>query len=265
MKMSCANFVKLVSFSALLMIVTQKDASAEELIVALSENFPPFYYLDKDNEFKGASIEITQAISEKLGYSIVVNQYPTMREALKELEDGGADIIVNLSPTNEREEYAYFTSTPHIYESQDLIVRADSSISYNGSLLQLSTYRIGTIFGWTYGPQFDRANYLQKEYVTDSRQQMAGLLAGSFDIAINNRQFFMALSTETGMNSAYKVIEPSIYKLPVKIAVSKKHPNARQLAAELEQGVKEFIVTEDYMTLLRKYGFSSQSKPGREK
>ncbi|EWH10414.1 amino acid ABC transporter periplasmic protein [Catenovulum agarivorans DS-2] len=253
-----------VSFSLkLVMIFSVHLAVANDKVktlrVGAPQDFPPFYYVDNNGVFKGVSYEVFSLIANQLNYQIELTRYPNMRLLLAELEAGQQDVVMNLSATDERNKIALFTKTPHIYETQDLIVRADSSVAYTGQLLQLAPYKLGVIYGWTYGDQFDTAKYLKKRFVNDSQEQLRGLFAGRYDIALNNQHFFRKLSDKLGLNSAFKVLTPSIYKLPVSIAVSKKHPQAEALIKQIEQQVQVLIKTDAYKQILQRNGFKYES------
>ncbi len=226
--------------------------------IGVPENFAPFYYMDKNGEFHGASYEVVASILHSLGYRIQTTQYPNMRQTLAQIGSGEEDIVVNLTGTPARRKVAYFTDTPHIYESQDVIVRADSNIRYDGKLLQLSPYKIGVIFGWTYGPDFDSADYLSKEYVNSSEDQIKGLLSGSYDLLVNNKNFVHSVSTDLGVSNAFKALDNSIFILPVTIAVSKVYPDSLGLVEKLENEVIKFRQTAEYKAILNRYGFDPE-------
>lgn len=223
--------------------------------VAMAENFYPFYGMDAEGVPVGASMEIAETVLGRLGYDVRVTQYSDMRSVLEALASGRQDLMVNLTKTPERSKIALFTSTPHLHETQDMIVRADSRITLSDRLLDLTRFRIGVVFGWTYGPEFDAAHFLHKEPVLDSTAQIKGLLAGRFDLAVNNRQFFMNRAESLGIINAFKVLEPAVYTLPVNIAVSRKFESATALRDRLEQAVSDFIQTEEYTLIQQKYGF----------
>ncbi|MCX4189615.1 transporter substrate-binding domain-containing protein [Methylophaga sp. OBS3] len=232
-------------------------ASPPSLKVVIPEDFPPFYYHDLDGSFQGVSYEVAVLVSEKLGYQLDITQLPNMRQLLLALESGQQDLSINLTETAERSKLAYFTQTPHVYESQHLIVRGDSNIEYNGDLKSLTNYSFGPIFGWTYGKQFDSATYLTKDYLNDSKQQLKGLLSGRYDIAVNNPQYFQETISSLGINPVFKVLSPALINLPVTMAISKKHPDAEKVINAFEQEIARFIQTPDYLAILQKYGFTN--------
>ncbi len=235
------------------------DSDSKNVIkIGFPGEFPPFYFIDENNVIRGASYEIAQHLAKTLNYDIEVHHYPNMQKLLEEVKHGRVDMVINLTGTPQRRKLAFFTRTAHVYETQDLIVRADSNITYNGELSSLSDYYIGTISGWTYGNDFDSSPYLQKVLVNDPDEQLRGLLSGKYDIAINNQQFFLYYAQKLGVANAFKVISPVVYKLPVNIAISHKYPEAKALVNVFEQALQEFIQTEKYQEILNSYGFISK-------
>lgn len=227
--------------------------------VAIADNYAPFYFQDKGGNFKGISVEITYSILRKMGYTMSITQYPSMKMMLKEIELGKQDMNINLTATPEREKIAIFTQEPHIFETQNLIVRADSNIQYAGALDQLKSYRLGIIFGWTYGQKFDNYNDINRVYINNSTQQLRNLLSGRFDIAVNNPQFFKTLASEVKTSNAFKILTPEVHSLPVTIAVSKRFPDAISFVNLLNEHVRTFKSSTAYVQLLKKYGFSTRS------
>lgn len=237
--------------------IAQGYDNEKKIRIAIPENFQPYYFKDSNGDFKGASIEISRIILKKLGYKIKITQFPNMKTALKEIELGKQDLNINLTATPEREMIAKFTHTPHLHETQNIIVRSDSEISFNGSLDELISYRIGVIFGWTYGPDFDNKENLDRVYVNSSPEQLRSLLSGRFDLAINNPQFFENLAENSRTKEGFKILTPAIYSLPVKMAVSNKYSDTEGLISKLNNEILLFKRSEKYRLILNKYGFNN--------
>lgn len=240
-----------------LMLSQQVIAGNPILRVAVLDDFPPFYYQDADGNYQGVSYEIASHVFNKLGYQLEITQLANMRLLLKSLKDGHQDVSFNLSTSEERLEVAVFTQTPHVFEAQNLIVRADSTAQFNGDLKTLKEYRFGPIYGWTYGPSFDSASYLQKEYVNESSQQLKELLAGRYDIALNNPLYFQRIASSMGVSNAFRILQPAVFTLPVTMAVSKQYPQADVLINAVERELVSFVKTETYQNILSRYGFNT--------
>ncbi|MDO3386370.1 transporter substrate-binding domain-containing protein [Gilvimarinus sp. SDUM040013] len=240
-----------------------QTATAEDTVIriAVADDFYPFYRKEADASFSGASVEVAKSVFASLGYNLRITQYRDMRSALEAIATGRQDVMINLTETSERAKIALFTTTPHVYETQDIIVRADARINFDGNLLDLASYRIGVIFGWTYGAEFDAADFLTKEPVLDSKAQLEGLLSGQFDVALNNQQYFMAEAKQLGIGNVFKVLPPSVYVLPVNMAVSRKYPGAIELRNDLDRELARFVSSEEYAQIMTQFNLA---KPGAE-
>lgn len=250
-----------IPFLLILSLGSAVMAANPVLKIAVPEDFPPFYYKDSDGNFKGVSYEVAVHVCNKLGYHIEITQLPSMRLMLTALKEGYQDMSINLTATEARAELAHFTQTPHVFESQHFIVRSDSHITYDGDLQSLADYRFGPIFGWTYGPKFDRASNLDKEFVNDSVQQLKGLLSGRYDIAVNNPQYFSVTAASLGVAGAFHLLDPAVFTLPVTMAVSRQYPDAEQLVAALEREIALFIKEDAYRDILERHGFAVKETP----
>ncbi len=245
---------------ACLSVLSSPVLALPVLNVVIADDYPPFYYRDETGAFRGASYEIVVHLAQGLGFEVTSTQVPSMRVMLAELNAGRQHISVNLTATDARRKVALFTTTPHIFETQNLITRADTELEYEGDLEQLKGYRYGPIFGWTYGPAFDSAQYLDKVYVNDSADQLRWLLSGQFDVAVNNRQFFQHMAQEMGVSRAFRILDPPVHVLPVTIAISHQYPGAEALRDELDKAVVSFIQTDEYMNILLRYGFLPEAQ-----
>lgn len=82
------------------------------------------YILHEDNSWSGLTIDLTKALLEEAGCSYSFHPMPWKR-GLAELEDGYIDIMMNVSFTKEREQFAYYIG-PMDEEKMVLIVQKKS-------------------------------------------------------------------------------------------------------------------------------------------
>ena len=102
-------------------LVLSLSATAKELKVGLAKNdYPPFYY-EFNGEYRGAALEVSEAVADALGHKLVYIRAPWKRIQAY-LRSGKVDMMVLYIKTPERAIDVIFTDTPHIYESSDLFV-----------------------------------------------------------------------------------------------------------------------------------------------
>ncbi len=69
--------------------------------------FPPFYYQDENGQWTGLEVELAEALLKEAGLKPEYVPLPWSR-ALKSMEVGEAELMMNLVKTPEREEYMHF-------------------------------------------------------------------------------------------------------------------------------------------------------------
>ncbi len=106
---------------------TLKTVEAGKLTMATNAAFPPYEYIE-GNEVVGIDAEIAEAIAEKLGLELVINdmEFDSIIESVK---GGKADIgLAGMTVTPEREEEVNFTES-YATGVQVIIVTEDSEIA----------------------------------------------------------------------------------------------------------------------------------------
>lgn len=85
---------------------SESDMLNENVIRVRVIEFPPFYYTDA-NKWTGLEVELANALIYEAGYTPEYVSLPWSR-ALKAIEVGDSDLMMNLVKTHEREEYMNF-------------------------------------------------------------------------------------------------------------------------------------------------------------
>ncbi len=225
-------------------------AQARELKVGI-DSYPP-YYFEQEGRVKGAMIEIAQHIASQLGHTLVFKKYPWPR-VQAQLRYGGIDMIMLYFKTQEREKYAVYTDTPHLYDSSYLVTRKDAKVNYDGDLSTLKNYRFGNIRGYSHGIKYDNETMLSKHKAADEKQLIRMLLKGRIDIAVGNKAVMTLHAESYGVLDQIEFLNPAIDRAPAFFAFSRQVSDSKQLAAQFSIAVKQFIATEQYRRILAKY------------
>lgn len=226
-----------------------------ELTAALAEaDYPPFYYV-QDGRLQGVSIEVLQRLSERLELNISYRRLSWPR-VLQSLKDGQVDLVTTFSNTAERAPTVVYTGIPHAFENNHLFTLADSDLQFTGRLEELAAYRIGAIRGYTYGEDFDTADYLLKESVLDEPTLVRMVMGGRFDAAVGNPFAIERAIGQGRPRDALRFLNPPINRSPIYMAFSRRNPAALELAARFTTALVAFKQTPDYQQLLAKYGLT---------
>jgi len=144
--------------------------------------FKPQYYLDSDGQWQGLAVEITRALFNQAKCDITFVDVPWKR-ALHLLDQGGVDLVLNMTATADRAMYAHFIG-PMLDETQALIVAKDSNhiITKLDDIKHLPK-RIGIDRGVFYGSLFAQKMTMDPSFVdkfeyADNNSNMLKLRSG---------------------------------------------------------------------------------------
>ena len=116
-----------------------------KLIMSTNAAFPPYEMTTDSGEFEGIDIETAQAIADKLGLELQIDDMD-FDAALLAVQQGKADMVMaGVTVTDERQNVMDFTDS-HATGIQSIIVKEDSDIA---SVDDLAGKKIGTQRGTT--------------------------------------------------------------------------------------------------------------------
>lgn len=92
--------------------------------VYYDSNWPPFMFNDSGVP-KGLSIALMELVAGKVGMQVEYQTRPTWEQAIAETRAGAIDVLISVTPTNQRAEYLNF-SPPFISALRSIVMRKDS-------------------------------------------------------------------------------------------------------------------------------------------
>lgn len=148
--------------------------------VRVVKNYRPEYYQDEKGNWAGMAVELAQVLVNEAKCEPIYVNLPWKR-ALKSMQDGKVDLLLNLSITDERKEYMYFIG-PQRDETSILVVKKDSDFKIN-SLEDLKKLPrdVALVRGTFYGKAFDDKFkndpiFAKKMHFTNNTKQLVGML-----------------------------------------------------------------------------------------
>lgn len=118
-----------------------------KLIIGTEPTFPPFEYVDKDNNIVGFDIDIAKKIAEELGVELEIVNLPFDSLIPAIMSDKIDLIIAGMTITKERAKVIDF-SIPYFNANQSIVVRKGESFSPK-SLNELVGKRVAVQLGTT--------------------------------------------------------------------------------------------------------------------
>ena len=174
---------------------------------------------------------LLQEAFKRLGYKTTISQYPWNR-ALEMAKSGQIDAVATTIYTEERADYLNFCPEPLGYTNVSMFIRKnDQTVPLSRSLAEYSSFTIGAIRGYSYGPEIDSAIRFGllpiMEYTASFETSLRQLLAHRTDVLIGYNSSVWNTAERLGIEQKIETIDKSFRSYPIFVAFSKQNPNAK--------------------------------------
>ncbi len=209
-------------------------ANAEQLLVGVENNWPPF--IARDAEKEGLATEIVRQAFKTQGYEFKMKWLPWSR-ALKGLSELKYDIIPGAWYSEERTK-EFFYSEPYLSNRIVFIKRVDDPFEYNG-LESLSGKTIGVIKEYGYLESFMTAdNFTRRE----SRRLYINLLRltrNKIDLAIEDEIVARLIVREQApsLADAITYTKNALSVNDLHVIISRNHPKGKEIIESFNRGL----------------------------
>lgn len=222
--------------------------------VAYTEWFP--YTYTEDGQARGFEIDILKEVLGRMGLVPAFSALPWKR-CLAQLENGKTDLVVSMLKAPERAPYTIFPEE-HISLSRTVFAaRADRVPAYAGNLEALRGLRVGVFLGFTYGPVFDAADFLEKDPAVDTTVLIGKLMAGRDDLIAENQVVLKALARRMGVLDRLVFLTPPIHHQRLYVGFSRAR-GLEGLAGDFSRALKAFKDSGQYRAVLARYGLDPE-------
>ena len=224
---------KLITALLLTLAVMSSTAQARDISM-LTVEWAPHYGSELPE--KGLTTAIVKAAFKAVGHTSDVDFIPWAR-ALKEVEEGKADVVMGAYHNKEREEIYHFSDAIYFLEL-GLIARPGLGVSKYQSLRDLTPYSIGISRGFANSEEFDAANYLNKQVATFPNLNIRKLFRGRIDMAVMNFDLFRYEAKKEGFCiSDVEFMEPPLETHGLYLMASRNIPDGEQLMRDFNRGL----------------------------
>ena len=227
--------------------------AGEKHITATTEPWPP--YMGHRLVIQGFLPEILVEAFEQVGYTVTV-EFQAWAKALADVKKGEKDILCGAYYTQERE--AFLAYSEPIAEVQDvLFMKAGRNITYQ-QLNDLKPYKIGVVKGAAHGKEFDAADFLNKEEVTHSEQNIRKLLVDKIDLMAGPGDVikFIIKRDFPQFVDKIKVIHPPLSTNKIYFGFSKKGARHPELLNAFSKGLRRIKNNGTFYYLAKKHGIN---------
>ncbi len=228
--MPLRKFILAVTLS-LMGLVSNADARE---ISMLTVEWAPHYGSELPE--KGLTTAIVKAAFKAVGHNSDVDFIPWAR-ALKEVEEGKADIVMGAYHNKEREQ-SYIFSDPIYFLELGLIARPGLGLSKYKMLQDLTPYSIGISRGFANSEEFDSASYLDKHVATFPNLNIRKLFRGRIDMAVMNFDLFRYEAKKEGFCiSDVEFMEPPLETHGLYLMASRNILDGENIITDFNRGL----------------------------
>lgn len=229
----------------------EDNAPVKTLTLATSADFPPYESIGDNGEYVGIDIEIAQAIADKLGYELKVENMD-FDSIINAVSSKKADMgMAGLTVTDERLESVDF-STSYATGVQAVIVKEGSDIKTVDDLYaDGASYKVGTQLSTTGDIYFsdDIADGLTtctiEEYTTGA-EAVASLATGKIDAVIIDNE---PAKSFVKANEGLTILDTKYTEEDYAIAFAK----GSELTAEVNGALEDLIADGTVQKIIDKY------------
>jgi len=238
---------RLAPIACTLLVLVASSAGASEILIGASP-WPP--YVDPKLPGQGLAVSVVSAAFERAGYQpvFVMGQW---ERTLEDTKLGRISVIAAAWKTDERvQDFAF--SRPYLKNEVKFLKRRDGPVQFK-SLQDLDGLRIGVVYLYTYGDEFDRANGFIKAPETHIVPNLLQLLAGNIDLVVGDERtlrYEISRHLEARRNEMEFLPNP-LTSHDLHVAVSRQHPGFEEIAAGFDRGLQEIREDGTYRKLLR--------------
>ncbi len=220
---------------ALLLALFIATAAQAREISMLTVEWAPHYgsYLPE----QGLTTAIVKAAFKAGGHTSSVYFIPWAR-ALKEVEEGKADIVMGAYHNKDREQ-TYIFSDPIYRLELGLIARPGLGLDRYQNLRDLTPYSIGITRGFANSEEFDAANYLDKHVASTTNLNIRKLFRGRIDMAVMNYDLFRYEARKEGFCIGdVQFIEPPLETHGLYLMASRNIDDGEQIIQDFNRGLE---------------------------
>jgi len=237
-----------------LFVYGQAESCEKTFTLGLGNIWPP-YYFEEQGQAKGIDIEIAESIFSQSNYCLRYIKMPSSSRALAELEKGNIDFLYGASFSQERAEYAIF-STAYRYETIRTFWNKDKLPENRiSSLTGLFTEKLraatnrGSYIGGQGKALTQKENQAYISHVPTIERRMKMLAFKRVDFTIEDEiagLFYLQKNKIKNM----KMLPFIVYQNEISLVFSKKTISAQQV-----EKINHIIINnkEKFKTIIKRY------------
>ncbi len=230
---------------------SEEEEGKGELVVGTSADFPPFEYMDEDDNIVGFDIELIKEIAESQGYEVTV-QDMSFDSLIPSVKNEQIDVVAAAMTINEKRKEEIDFTDPYYEADQSVLLREGSDIQID-EVEDLADHRVGAQTGTT-GANYVNTNLVEQGNLNsdDFNRYETYLLAirdltnENIDAVVLDKPVAEAFAAERSVEVVHTIETGEAYGF----GVTKGN---EELLEDLNTVLEEFMGTEEWTQLVNKY------------
>lgn len=237
---------------AILLALCVAPVSAQPPVKLVTCDWAPYFGTTMKNQ--GPLAEVTIAAFEHAGRKAEI-EFMDWNRAVALTESGRAEGLLGCYHAPEREKVMAI-SDPVGDVTIVFFALKERNLGWN-SLEDLKPFKIGAMRGNKFSPEFDAADYLNKEYVNALESNIKKLLAGRVDLIVESK--FVAQDVInakfSGDRDKITMLSPPLKTNSLHIGISRKVQDFQAIHKDLNKGLAAIRADGTMDSILKAHGF----------
>lgn len=217
------------------------NACAADTVTVITTEWPP--YIGENIPHKGYAAEVVRSAFAVSGITTRFVFMPWARGL--SLIETGRNVVIGPEYARPDMDETCEMSLPFPGGPLVLLGRKnDSTPAIYGSLAELAQLRIGVVRGYSNGPTFDAATYLQRDYADTDASNLRKLLGGRVDLIVADMYVAYYLADHTAGASPRQIrplAPPLELAMPLHMCFSKRNPDHTTMLRAFNAGLTSMM------------------------
>jgi len=236
-------FLLLVSNS--ISLQAQVLTAANDLVVAIPYNYPPYFFVDETRQPRGFGIDVFEAVAARAGIQYRYQLLDNWKQVCEALKKGTADIVPLLNMNADVEAFTLLTSP---VETFPVSIFVRSSNNFIHSKKDLVPFQVAIVKDNCGGLSFYNGTTLNLQQHEDFDRAFQALISGQVDAMIYPYTGMQNRVRRYELSDKIRAIEPPLTEVKNAFAV---RLNAPQLRDQLELSLQSLLNSEQYNQIYR--------------
>lgn len=254
--------------AGLLALLSLSVGAAERLVRLAAIDYPP--YIGNELNQQGYAAELARAAFEKQGYTLEIRFYPPAR-ARSLAASGQVDGLLPTQPDPALNEDFLF-SAPFPGANIGLLKKRSLAISYpadaplhrQDTLSALSHLRFGALRGANIAAEFEKADFLKRDYVSEDLQLLDMLALGRIDLMVVDkyRASDLMILHRPHLIGSLEFLDPPLFRSDFHLALGKRGRSAQILKEAFDRGLAQLAQQGGVEEIMLRHGLG-RARPAK--